>query len=161
MINLANTSEPGRQAAQFSRVPTLLGHKAVMLYKGIKYSLTDPHFWLHQTPTQSLYWLNPWLAAGVHPSKIRKVGRNAYLKDGEGLYVSRAITHREFNRLCRTGERLNYLIDDDYETLAKDITLPPKYRKKMKHFAAHVLPLICASDRVSLFASSDLLAEKY
>ncbi len=161
MINLATTSESGRQTAPFNRVHSMISHKAVMLYKGFKYSLSDPHYWLHQTPTQSLYWLNPWLASGVHPSEIRKVGRNAYLKDGAGLYVSRTITLREFHRLCRSGERLNYLIDDDYEALAKDITLPHKYRKRMGYFAARVLPVICASDQVSLFAASDMLAEKY
>jgi hypothetical protein len=132
-----------------------------MLSAQIRYKRLDPNLSLYQTPTQTLYWLNPWIEAGVDRAEIKKVSANAYLKKGDGIYFSRALLGKEFNRLCHFSLPMHYIIDDDYEALSQDYTIPVRYRKKMEAFAKDVLPLICGSDQVFLYAASPILAKKY
>ena len=103
-----------------------------MLSAQIRYKRLDPNLSLYQTPTQTLYWLNPWIEAGVDRAEIKKVSANAYLKKGDGIYFSRALLGKEFNRLCHFSLPMHYIIDDDYEALSQDYTIPVPYRKKMQ-----------------------------
>lgn len=132
-----------------------------MLSAQIRYKRLDPNLSLYQTPTQTLYWLNPWIEAGVDRAEIKKVSANAYLKKGDGIYFSRAISEKEWSHLVSYKMSMYYIIDDDYEALGKDESVPEDYKNKMGKFSECVLPRILANPLVKLYAGSKVLAVKY
>ena len=133
-------------------------HRVSVFCKGVVHRLGDPYYTLHQSPTQTLYWLNRWIQAGISPNQIARIENCAYLKKNDGVYFSRAISSNEYQSLRRLKMPMHYLIDDDYEAMAKDEALPEKYRQKMERFSRGVLPAICSAKDVRLYAASTALA---
>lgn len=136
-------------------------HRVRLFFEEMGGGLRDPYYRLHQSPTQSLYWLNRWIQSGVPASDIARAGRNAYWKKGDGIYFSRTLSAPAFQALSARGASMHYLIDDDYDALASDASLPTGYRRKIERFSREVFPQICRCIEVNLYAASDVLSERF
>lgn len=100
------------------------------------------------TPTLDIYFREPLknliFERGMWPSSypIRRLGPNSFIANNR-LVIIRYITGKELRKLKSLHwERCYYLIDDDFNIITNDKSIPADYRQRLLRFSNEMLPEI-------------------
>lgn len=124
------------------------------------------HFPYKNNPTTDIYFAIPLHDLIKSPLAVKsncpisRIGPNCFLANNRAVVI-RYITEKELQTLHRLKvDKLFYIIDDDFQFLQDDNSLPEDYRRRLLNFSSNQLPkLLAITDAV--VAPNDKILKSY